>query len=96
MRYDAIEASPERFRDSLATFAAHGGRGANVTLPFKLEAVKVANALTIRAQAAGAVHAGKVEVAFVNPASYTDIGAGAAEEDANLRQIDRYLRLTAP
>lgn len=41
---------------------------------------------------AGAVHAGKVEVAFVNPASYTDIGAGAAEEDANLRQIDRYLR----
>lgn len=41
---------------------------------------------------AGAAHAGKVEVAFVNPASYTDAGAGAAEEAANLREIDRYLR----
>lgn len=41
---------------------------------------------------AGAAHAGKVEVAFVNPASYSDAGAGAVEEAANLREIDRYLR----
>jgi shikimate dehydrogenase len=35
---------------------AEGGKGANVTVPFKLEAVKLAQALTIRARAAGAVN----------------------------------------
>lgn len=41
---------------------------------------------------AGAAQAGKVEIAFVNPASYTDAGADSTEEAANLRQIGRYLR----
>jgi shikimate dehydrogenase len=39
-----------------AAFIAEGGKGANVTVPFKLEAVKLAQALTIRARAAGAVN----------------------------------------
>ena len=37
-------------------FAAEGGRGANVTVPFKLDACALATELTPRAQAAGAVN----------------------------------------
>ena len=44
------------FADAVRAFAAAGGKGANVTVPFKLEACKLANALTVRAQAAGAVN----------------------------------------
>ena len=38
------------------TFAAEGGKGANVTVPFKLDACALATELTPRAQAAGAVN----------------------------------------
>ena len=37
-------------------FAAEGGRGANVTVPFKLDACALATELTPRARAAGAVN----------------------------------------
>lgn len=56
LRYDAIEASPERFAESLATFASHGGRGANVTLPLKELAVRVCSELGPAARLAGAVN----------------------------------------
>lgn len=56
MRYDAIEASPDRFADSLATFASHGGRGANVTLPLKELAASLCNELGPAARVAGAVN----------------------------------------
>ena len=56
MRYDAIEAAPERFPDSLAAFAAHGGRGANVTLPLKETAVSLCDELSEAARLAGAVN----------------------------------------
>ena len=44
------------FFTAVRGFLAEGGKGANVTVPFKLEACKVAQALTMRAQAAGAVN----------------------------------------
>jgi shikimate dehydrogenase len=44
------------FAAAVNTFAKDGGRGANVTVPFKLEAYALANLLTERAQAAGAVN----------------------------------------
>ena len=56
MRYDAIEAAPERFPDSLASFATHGGRGANVTLPLKEAAVALCAELSEAARIAGAVN----------------------------------------
>ena len=56
LRYDAIEASPERFADSLAAFAAHGGRGANITLPLKEVAVALCAQLSETARIAGAVN----------------------------------------
>lgn len=52
------------FAAAVHAFIAAGGKGANVTVPFKLEACKLAGALTIRAQAAGAV----------NTLSFTDDG----------------------
>jgi shikimate dehydrogenase len=56
VHYEKRLAPVDGFAAAVHAFIAEGGRGANVTVPFKLEAVKVANALTIRAQAAGAVN----------------------------------------
>ena len=56
LRYEKRLAPLDGFAAAVHGFIAEGGKGANVTVPFKLEAVKVANALTIRAQAAGAVN----------------------------------------
>lgn len=54
--YEAILAPLDGFADSVAQFIAAGGRGANVTVPFKEEAFKLANELTSRALEAGAVN----------------------------------------
>ncbi len=56
MTYEAILAPLDGFADSIAQFAAAGGRGANVTVPFKVEAYKLARRLSPRAQRAGAVN----------------------------------------
>jgi shikimate dehydrogenase len=56
LRYDAIEASPERFPESLANFATQGGRGANVTLPLKEVAATLCRELGPAARVAGAVN----------------------------------------
>jgi len=56
MRYEAILAPLEGFADSVSAFIAAGGRGANVTIPFKEEAFRLANRLSPRAQRAGAVN----------------------------------------
>lgn len=44
------------FSEAVRTFIANGGRGANVTVPFKLEAYALATCLSARAKAAGAVN----------------------------------------
>ncbi|TFW17847.1 shikimate dehydrogenase [Duganella callida] len=56
LTYERRLAPVDGFADAVRGFIAEGGKGANVTVPFKLEAVKVAQALTIRARAAGAVN----------------------------------------
>jgi shikimate dehydrogenase len=56
MTYEAILAPLDGFADSVAAFIAAGGRGANVTVPFKEQAFKLANRLSRRAQHAGAVN----------------------------------------
>ena len=56
LQYEKRLAPVDGFAAAVQAFIAEGGKGANVTVPFKLEAVKVAQALTIRAQAAGAVN----------------------------------------
>jgi shikimate dehydrogenase len=54
--YERLLAPVDRFADSVHEFIAQGGRGANVTVPFKLEAFALAQELTPRAKAAGAVN----------------------------------------
>ncbi|MDO9466374.1 MAG: shikimate dehydrogenase [Thiobacillus sp.] len=56
MTYEAILAPKDGFADSVAAFIAAGGRGANVTVPFKEEAFKLASRLNPRAERAGAVN----------------------------------------
>ncbi|OJY59687.1 shikimate dehydrogenase [Thiobacillus sp. 0-1251] len=56
MTYEAILATLDGFADSVAAFIAAGGRGANVTVPFKEEAFRLASRLSPRAQRAGAVN----------------------------------------
>jgi shikimate dehydrogenase len=54
--YEAILVPRDGFAAAVRTFAAAGGRGANVTLPFKEEAFALATTLSERARAAGAVN----------------------------------------
>jgi shikimate dehydrogenase len=56
MSYEALLAPLDGFAAAAHAFAAAGGRGANVTVPFKEEAFRMATQLTPRAAAAGAVN----------------------------------------
>ena len=56
MTYEAILAPLDGFAASIAAFIAAGGRGANVTVPFKEEAFRLSTRLSPRAQRAGAVN----------------------------------------
>jgi len=54
--YEALLAPLNGFQATVAAFRARGGRGANVTVPFKLEAHALADCLSPRAAAAGAAN----------------------------------------
>ncbi|MCS6810471.1 MAG: shikimate dehydrogenase [Tepidimonas sp.] len=57
LEYSAIEAPLDGFAATLDAFRAAGGRGVNVTLPFKLEACAYADEVSERARIAGAANA---------------------------------------
>ncbi|MEP7156662.1 MAG: shikimate dehydrogenase [Betaproteobacteria bacterium] len=59
--YERLLAPLEDFRGTVDAFRANGGRGASVTLPFKVEAFNYATELTTRARLAGAVNALKFD-----------------------------------
>lgn len=61
LTYEAIEAQPGGFAAAVQAFRERGGRGANVTMPFKLEAYALATDRAERARRAGAVNALKFE-----------------------------------
>lgn len=56
LHYERILAPLDGFPISVQDFIKAGGKGANVTVPFKLEAYELATELTARAEAAGAVN----------------------------------------
>ncbi len=56
MSYEAILAPLDGFTAALAEFRAGGGKGMNVTMPFKFEAFTLSTDRTERAQLAGAVN----------------------------------------
>jgi shikimate dehydrogenase len=56
MVYRLLEIPPEHFRADVLAFFADGGKGLNVTLPFKQSAAQLVNKLSPRAEQAGAVN----------------------------------------
>ena len=56
MEYGAMDLAPDEFEAGVRVFFAAGGRGLNVTLPHKEAAARLADALTPRAERAGAVN----------------------------------------
>jgi shikimate dehydrogenase len=56
MRYEALLAPLDDFAATVHEFVADGGRGANVTVPFKEEAFRLATRLSERARVASAVN----------------------------------------
>lgn len=56
MSYERLLAPLDGFASCVREFIRQGGRGANVTVPFKLDAYALATTLSARAQAAGAVN----------------------------------------
>ncbi len=56
LRYEALLGPLDGFAASVHAFRTAGGRGMNVTVPFKLEAYALADRRTPRAEAAGAVN----------------------------------------
>ena len=56
MSYERLPAPLGGFERTLAQFRAEGGKGANVTLPFKEEAFRLTHVLSDRARSAGAVN----------------------------------------
>lgn len=60
LTYERLPAPLNGFIAAVRGFIEHGGRGLNVTLPFKLEAHAMAHTLTERARAAGAVNTLKI------------------------------------
>jgi len=71
LRYDALLAPLDGFAQAVADFRAAGGRGANVTVPFKLDAFALADTRSARAEAAGAA----------NTLVFTDQGVHADNTD---------------
>ena len=56
LTYEALLVQPGEFPAALARFKAHGGRGLNITLPFKQEAFDIAAVCSPRAQTARAAN----------------------------------------
>lgn len=63
--YERLLAPLDGFAGTVQAFIAQGGRGANITVPFKLEAHALATDLTDRAKAAGAVNTLKFDGASI-------------------------------
>jgi shikimate dehydrogenase len=56
LEYRAIECAAGQIESALASFAREGGRGANITLPHKLDALAACRTVTSRARRAGVVN----------------------------------------
>jgi shikimate dehydrogenase len=91
LRYDAILAPRDGFAAAAASFRAGGGKGLNVTVPFKLDAFALATERSERAEQAGAVNTLKFDGASIL-GDNTD-GAGLVADLARLGCIIRGRRL---
>jgi shikimate dehydrogenase len=74
LTYEVIEAPLDGFAAAVAAFRTSGGRGGNVTMPFKLEAFALANELSERARLAGAVNTLKFEGDRIQADNFDGVG----------------------
>ena len=74
LAYVAIEGSLEQFAARVDQFRRDGGRGLNVTVPFKLDACAYATDLSERARLAGAVNAMKFQGERAHAENFDGIG----------------------
>lgn len=74
LTYEAIEAPADGFGAAVDRFHAEGGRGINVTLPFKLDAFSYATELMDRARLAGAVNCMKFDGAWAIAENFDGVG----------------------
>src|SRR6185312_619812 len=56
LSYRLFDFPPEALQERIGAFFAQGGRGLNITLPYKIAAVACASELTHRARHAGAIN----------------------------------------
>ncbi len=61
IHYGRLQPALDQFKTAAQAFFAAGGKGMNVTVPFKLDAQALADVLTPRAQLAGAVNTLRIE-----------------------------------
>ena len=61
MHYGRLQPALDEFKIAAQSFFAAGGKGMNITVPFKLDALALADVLTPRAQLAGAVNTLRIE-----------------------------------
>ncbi len=78
LRYDAILAPLDDFNGAVTAFRQTGGRGLNVTVPFKAQAFALCRRLSDRAQRAGAVNT------LIFPAEPDGLVAGDNTDGAGL------------
>ncbi len=74
MDYIAIEGPLDGFRAAVDAFIAAGGRGMNVTIPFKLQAFDIATDLAASARMAGAANALKFENGRIHAENFDGLG----------------------
>jgi len=74
LTYSAIEGSAQDFAGDVARFRAAGGRGMNITAPFKLDAYALATQASDRAHLAKAANALKFEAGEVIAENFDGIG----------------------
>ena len=74
IEYTAILGEPGQFASTIAAFRANGGRGLNITSPFKLDAFDYATELSQRARLAGAVNAMKFDGDHVFAENFDGVG----------------------
>lgn len=61
MQYSAIQVDPGGLEQAVGNFVASGGKGLNITVPFKRDAWELVDTRSARAERAGAVNTIKVE-----------------------------------
>lgn len=74
IQYTAIEGPLDGFRATVEAFIANGGKGMNVTIPFKLQAFEIATDPMESARLAGAVNALKFEGGRIYAQNFDGLG----------------------